>query len=109
VGVDARDQLRRQSACLGKAVVGEHLDVAMRAVGERLGGGARVGSQHVSHGVVGQTLLDEHRGVGGWSGARGLGAVALVDDDVHQHAAWAPAAPVDRRPRGAVRPVIPVF
>lgn len=67
MGVDTPDQLRRQSAGLGEAVVGEHLDVAMRDVGQRLGGGARVGCRHVGHGIAAHALLNEHRGLGGWS------------------------------------------
>ena len=65
MGVDAPDQLRRQSAGLGEAVVGEHLDVAMRDVGQRLGGGARAGGRHVGHGIVAHALLNEHRVVVG--------------------------------------------
>ena len=71
MGVDAPGQLRRQSAGLGEAVVGEHLDVAMRDVGQRLGGGARVGCRHVGHGIAAHALLNEHRGVlGGAKRAR---------------------------------------
>ena len=91
VSIDAADQFRCLFARLGEAVVGEQLDVAVGDVGQRLGGGTGVGGRHVCHAVVSHALLDKHRVVV-HGRAGGLCAAALVDGDIHQHAALAHAA-----------------
>lgn len=75
---------------LGEAVISEGFDVRVGDVGEGLGGGAGVGSGHVGHAVVDDALFGED-GVVVSGGAGRLGAAALVDGDIDQHAAGAHA------------------
>ena len=80
-----------EAAGFGQAVVGEHFDVAIGHVRQRLRGGARVGAGHVGHAIMRHAFLDKDRIVMR-GGARGFGAAALVNGDVHQHAAGPHAA-----------------
>ena len=84
--VDAADQRRLLLAGFGQPVIGQQLEVAVGHVRQRLGRRARVGAGHVGHAIVGDAFLDEDRVVVRRR-ARGLGAAALVDGDIHQHAA----------------------
>lgn len=57
--VDAAEQRGLAAAGFFESVVSEDFDVALRDVGERLRGRARVGSGHVGDAVVDDAFFDE--------------------------------------------------
>ena len=85
-GVDGGEEFRMFAAGVREAFLGEEHGPAVGDIAERLGGGPGIGAGHVGDAVVEDILL-EVGGVFVSGGSAGLGAAALVDGDVHEHAA----------------------
>src|SRR5215475_7365114 len=84
--IDSTDERRLLFARTLEAQICEELHVTVGDVGKRLRRRARIRCGHVCHAIMRYALLDVNRiEMCGWS--RGFSATALIDRDIHEHAA----------------------
>ena len=84
--VDSAEQCRLLRARFCQSVIREHFNVSIGHVRQRLRRRARIRARHVRHAIMRHAFLDKDRIVMR-RGPRSFRASALIDRNIHQHAA----------------------